>query len=450
MKFITYISKNIISRVYALKEKSYLFSYLRTLENSQWMPLAQLRERQLEKLKKILIHAYETTEFYKKRFDDSCFNPYKLVDIDEIKNIPLLTKKDITENVESIKSKLFNNNNLLKAATGGSTGIQLHFFIDKESNHKKNACAWRHNRWAGWDIGMPVAAVWGNPPKATTFKKKLRNKFLDHYIYLDTMDMTPSSMEDFVSKINRQVEYVLFGHSHSQYLLAKFIQDNRLKIKKTSGIVSTSMMLMENERQLIENVFSQKVTNRYGCEEVSLIGSECELHNGFHLNIDHLVVEFIKDNGEDAKPNEEGRLILTDLSNFGMPFIRYEVGDIGVPSDRMCKCGRGLPLMERVVGRTADFLVRKDGSLVAGVSLIERFLTKIPGIHQMQIVQDEIDTLKIKIVKDKSFSDEISIAQLKKEFECIFPESLLQIYFTDIIPKESSGKYRFSICNIRH
>jgi len=148
-------------------------------------------------------------------------------------------------------------------------------------------------------------------------------------------------------------------------------------------------------------------------------------------------------------PGEEGKIVVTDLTNYGMPFIRYEVGDVGVPSDRVCGCGRGLPLMEKVVGRTADFLVRTDGSLVAGVSLIERLLTNIVGIYQMQIVQNEKDSLLLRMVKGEDFSDQVTIRPLRTEFEKIFPGTSMQIDFTDRLPQEASGKYRFAICNVR-
>jgi phenylacetate-CoA ligase len=196
-------------------------------------------------------------------------------------------------------------------------------------------------------------------------------------------------------------------------------------------------------------VFKCKVTNRYGCEEVGLIACECERHDGMHLNIDHLYIEFIKEDGSPAVTGEEGALVITDLINHGMPLIRYRVEDIGVPGNRKCRCGRGLPLMESVVGRVADFLVRKDGSLVAGVSLIERTLTAISGIEQMQIVQDEINRITLNIVPNAKY-DEASNKMLSDEIHNVFGKDLnLKINRMDNIPRESSGKYRFSICNIK-
>src|SRR5262249_55172685 len=160
-------------------------------------------------------------------------------------------------------------------------------------------------------------------------------------------------------------------HSHSLFMLARYVCEQKIVDLRPVGIISTSMMLLPSERAVIETAFGCKVTDRYGCEEVGLIGCECERHRGFHLDIEHLFIEFLRPDGAEAAPGEEGAIVVTDLYNHGMPFIRYRIEDVGVPTDRLCECGRGLPLMERVTGRVADYLKRQDGSLVAGVSLVE-------------------------------------------------------------------------------
>ena len=448
MDIRSFLSRNIFTRLHSYKEKNHLFSHLRELERTQWLPLKELQKRQLDAAKRLLIHAYETTDFYKKRFSDAGFNPLKFDHLEQLHDLPILTKEDIIKNSSAMISKSFKKESLLNSCTGGSTGTQLHFFLDEEGVNLKNACARRSNKWANWDIGMPIASVWGNPKKPNTYKAKLRANLIIRAFYLDTMNMTESSMMEFSEQIKKCTNYVVYGHSHSIFVFAEFLKQQNIILPSPAGIVATSMMLMNNERDLIEEVFRQKVTDRYGCEEVSLIASECEIHNGMHINIDHLVVEFIKQNGNSALPGEEGRIITTDLTNFGMPFIRYEVGDVGIPSNRICKCGRNLPMMESITGRTADFLIRVDGSRVAGVSLIERLLTNIAGIHQMQIVQNQKDNLLIRIVKDNSFSDKKTLDPFKKEFNEIFPGTLLNIEYTDKISQEPNGKYRFSICNI--
>src|SRR5690606_30639221 len=123
-----------------------------------------------------------------------------------------------------------------------------------------------------------------------------------------------------------------------------------------------SMMLLDRERELIERVMGCKVTNRYGCEEVGLIASECEEHRGLHINVDDVFLEVVDDEGRPVKPGIPGKILVTDLANYGMPLIRYRIEDVGILSDRQCPCGRGLPLMHSIMGRVADFLKRADGT----------------------------------------------------------------------------------------
>src|SRR5256885_5020031 len=131
-----------------------------------------------------------------------------------------------------------------------------------------------------------------------------------------------------------------------------------------------------------------------------------------------------------------------------MPFIRYRIEDVGVPSDRRCTCGRGLPLMERVTGRVADYLKRRDGSMVAGVSLVERTLTAIPGLEQLQVVQPSLEDIVLKVVRAPDFSAATEQALLS-EFRTVFgPGINIRAEYVARIPQERSGKYRFSICRI--
>src|SRR5262249_4336617 len=151
------------------------------------------------------------------------------------------------------------------------------------------------------------------------------------------------------------------------------LKKSRVMDVRPHGIISTAMLLHDWQRSVIEHVFKCSVTNRYGCEEVSLIASECEEHNGLHVNADSVYTEV----------PANGKLLVTDLTNRAMPLIRYQIGDVVVPSNRCCKCGRGLPLIERVEGREADYVVTPGGRLISGISLTENFALLIPGTAQV-------------------------------------------------------------------
>ena len=196
------------------------------------------------------------------------------------------------------------------AKTGGSTGVSLNLYFDEVCQEQRNAAAIRSDRWAGWNLGHKRAALWGNPPTPTTFKQKLRHHLLDRTIYLDTMALNNESMGAFVQQWHAENPKSLFGHAHSIYMFAKYVSANNIKDLRPQAIVATSMMLLDHERVLIESVFDCKVTNRYGCEEVGLIGCECEQHNGMHLNTDHLYIEFLDDDNQPVPAGQPGNCLL--------------------------------------------------------------------------------------------------------------------------------------------
>jgi len=408
-----------------------------------------LLEIQWQRLKKMLLSVSEKNDFYRNRFEKAGVSPVDIHSPDDLHSIPILTKAEIRANTPAMISRGYDVNNLQRAKTGGSTGKALELYFTEECSELRNACALRHNLWSGWKRGDPVAAIWGNPVFPTSLREKLRQFVAEPpVIYLDTMAVSSDSVRRFVQQWRRVKPTLIFGHAHSIFILAKILDELGISDLRPRGIISSSMMLLLHERKKIEEVFGTRVTDRYGCEEVSLIASECERHEGMHLNIEHLYVEFIKDDGSCAAPGEPGKIVVTDLMNHAMPFIRYKVEDVGVPTDRKCSCGRGLPLMDSVTGRVADFLAKRDGSRVAGVSLIENTLTKIAGIDQMQVVQESIDSLVVRVVPGSDFQEATRL-DLTAYFKNLFGEMVMvEIRIVRAIESEASGKYRFSICRI--
>jgi len=442
-----WLSRYIFHPLLDFKRGSVRLKTLRTLQRTQWFPREQLEIKQWGRLQDIVKYAYEHCDYYRALLQDHGLDPN--VDSPEaFQRIPLLDKSAISANTSRLIANGFRREGLVSAKTGGSTGKALHIYFDRRWQELRSGDALRANGWANWWPGMKTAAVWGNPPVAANWRDKVLSALIDRTIYLDTMNLSAESMDQFIARWRDYRPQVLFGHSHSIFMLAKYLRERQVGDLRPRGIVSTSMMLLEPERAVIEEVFGCKVTNRYGCEEVSLIASECERHDGMHLNIEHLYIEFLDEAGQPVSPGKEGQIVVTDLFNHGMPIIRYRVEDVGVPSDRMCACGRGLPMMERVTGRTADFLKRRDGSRVAGVSLVERTLTAIPGIEQMQIVQERLDQFVVNLVVNDQFGRS-GETTLRKELSGVFGEDVeIDLRYGERIKQESSSKYRFSICKV--
>jgi Coenzyme F390 synthetase len=447
MSFMNFLRKNVFDSLYCRYTRSPRRSYWRELEKTQFLTEKELQDRQHAKLERLIKFVGTENGFYRERFEKAGFSISEPWTLDDFKKIPILTKKEIRENTARMISKGYDIDRLMHFKTGGSTGKSLDIYMTEECSELRNACARRHDRWTGWEVGEPIAAVWGNPQLPTTLKERIKDTLLGPVIYLDTMCVNDASVTAFLREWESVKPTLLFGHAHSIFLLARYLRRLKIEHLRPKGILSTSMMLLPHERQYIEDVFQVKVTDRYGCEEVSLIGCECEEHQGMHLNTDHLFVEFLNEDGTASGVGEAGTLVITDLINYAMPFVRYRVEDVGVPSGRKCSCGRGFPLMEQVAGRVADFLVKTDGSRVAGISLIENTLTKYKGLDQMQIVQHSFDSFTVNFVTGDGYGPEVQ-KQLA-EFLCsTFGNIKIRFVELETIPPESSGKYRFSICEV--
>ncbi|MEP3560945.1 MAG: hypothetical protein ABJM19_10720 [Marinobacter sp.] len=442
------LSKYIFYPAWDLKDGSQRLLEWRQLEKQQWWTQDKLNHLQLNRLNALLTYAEKHSPYYRDLFKQHGVKAADIKTLKDIERIPVTTKQAIRNGGDRFISDEFVRTQLVSAKTGGSTGVSLNLYFDESCQEKRNAAQLMADRWSGWDLGMKRASVWGNPPVPGSVKQKLRHNLLDRTIYLDTMDLNDRSMGAFVSRWRKEKPGAVFGHAHSIYIFAKYLLQENITDLRPQGIVATSMMLLEHERKTIEKAFDCNVTNRYGCEEVGLIACECERHSGMHINVPHVYVEFLDGNNNPVAPGEPGKIVVTDLNNFAMPLIRYRVEDVGVYSERTCECGRGFPLVEKLEGRVADFLRLPDGGQVAGISLVERTLTKVPGIEQMQLIQEQIDEVAINRVRGPEYTDATD-EELEKSMREVFGEDVaLTINDVKEIPQEASGKYRFSICRV--
>lgn len=445
------ISKHIFHPLYAIKDRSTQFKWLKGFEESQYFPADKLKDLQWKRLKKLLDHAYNACPFYRRRMDESGITPLHIKDESDYSKLPFLTKEDLQSNLGALTAKNYPKNQLVENQTGGSTGKPIRYFHDQDRIFSMAATAIRHDRWVGRDIGDKFAALWGaryDFTKVESIKHHIRDILFDRMIALDTSSLTEEKLFRFVEDLKRFKPKGILAYANSMYLFSKFVQDNKITGLNIQSIITSAEVLHDYERKLIEDVFETKVFNRYGCREVSLIASECEKHTGLHIAADSLLIEIVK-NGKVADPGEEGEIIITDLLNYGMPFIRYKIEDVGAFSEEKCPCGRSLPLLKNVTGRVTDFLITPENVMVSGASLTIYLVASTPGVRQAQIIQNRKDQILLKIVRGSQF-DNHSIEFLKNKLPEFFgPTMTYEFRFVEEIPKTSSGKYRFSICNVQ-
>ena len=419
----------------------------RRLRRLQWDPPAAVDARRRAALAAIVQHAVATTPFYAERFAAAGLDPRAVRDIADLAPLPVLAKDDLRARGADLFSRAVPREDLVSAKTGGSTGVALQIWCDRAGIDGRAGAALLADTWSGWRIGQPVAAVWGNPPVPRTARQRLRAWARERILFLDTMRIDAAAIDAFAAGWRRLRPGLLFGHAHSLFILAEALEGRGLT-PSPRGIVATSMMLLKPEREVIERVCGVPVTNRYGCEELGLIACECERHGGMHLSAETVWVETLRADGSPCAPGEDGRLVITDLVNRGQPLIRYEVGDRGALAPDPCPCGRGWPLLAALTGRTADFLLALDGSRVAGISLIENTLTRLPGIRQLQLVQEERGVLVANLVPATGWSEITARALTATLRDALGAGLRVEIRLAERIAQEPSGKYRFSICRV--
>jgi len=443
MNIFEQVSRNFIIPIYNWKFGIKYKHIINFLNDSQFFSSEQIREIQWKKVKDIIEFAYFNNTFYNNHFKKANITPKDIHNLNDFSNIPLLTKEDIKNNPESLISNNYQKENMHHKRTGGSTGVPIHLYVDNYAMNFKRAAVHRHNSWANYLPGMKRASLWGDTDKTYSFSDRMYMKLYERTIYLDTLNMDDANMFKFVEKLKQFKPKSLMGHGHSLYYFTRFLLDNNIANIRFNGIISTAETLFDNERKVIEDLFGNIVFDRYGCEELSIIASECEKHEGLHINAEGLYVEVI--DGDDTTP---GELVITDLVNKGMPFIRYKIGDMATILNKPCSCGRGLPRLGKVFGRVTDILYTPEGKKISGVSILDTFVIHIKGFNQVQIIQNKIDHVLFKIVKDKYYSDN-SLEKLKETVVKIFgPQMNSTIEFVDNIPKTDRGKFQFTICNI--
>lgn len=441
--------RHVIAPLWAAWERSPYLREYRRLCKVQYDPPEVVRERQLQALRELLVHAEHSCPFWKQRLRAAGITAADVQSFTDYRAVPLLTKEDLRSHGRGLLSHRCCHARLTRKKTSGSTGVAVEVWVDEAALQRKRAVTLLCDEWSGWRRGQRTAMLWGNPPyRRRGWRGRLRNALLERASYLDTLSMDGAALEHFARSLERRPPALLFGHAHSLYLFAEFLRDRGKVGFQPRGIIATAMTLHDWERRSIEAVFGCPVTNRYGCEEVSLIACECEHHTGLHVAADNVYVEILRSDGSPASPGEAGAVVVTDLVNRAMPLLRYQVGDVAVASDRLCRCGRGWPLLQRLEGREADYVITADGRYISGVSLTENFAVLVPGVAQFQIVQEGLERFCFRLVPAADFSAE-SLQRLHELAVARFGSGVVyRVECLRHIPPEPSGKFRFCISKL--
>jgi phenylacetate-CoA ligase len=420
--------------------------YRRDLEKSQFLSADEIRALQMSRLRSLLAHAHERCPFYRDRFDAAGLHPDDVREPEDLRVLPPLEKRDIQEQGGRMVAAGWPQDDLLPNQTGGSTGAPIRFFLSRDRKCSRSAATLRHNRWAGWEPGDRAAVIWGAAldRPADGPRSRLRAALLREPLWLDAANLTEQRMTEFHAALHRWRPKVIQAYARSAALFARFLRERGLAAYRPQALVTSAEMLSGDDRRVLEEVFGCPVFDRYGCREVSVIASECREHTGLHVNAECLYVE-IETGASAAGPGEVGAVLVTDLLNRAMPLIRYRIGDLGAWAAGACPCGRGLPRLAALHGRSTDFLVGTDGRLVSGVFLATYVVANRPALGQVQIRQDRAGAVVYRVRPGRDFDPVTDVAYLRAATRRhLGDRAEAEAELVDELPAEASGKFLFS------
>lgn len=419
--------------------------YLKEIEELQYKPQDEIRRYQKNKLKQLLLHAYENVPYYNRVLKESEVVTDGNVNLDNFSEIPILTKEIIRKEGGNLHSKDYKSRKPYENTSGGSTGEPVKFIQDKQYWQMNIANKFYFNRLLGKDIGEKEIDLWGSERdifrNTLSFKERITN-FLYNRVFLNAFKVDEDKLRKFVSEINRVKPVSMWVYVESIDLLARFIEDNDLKVYSPKFIITTAGTLFPEIREKVETIFECPVYNQYGSREVGPVAVECEYKQGLHCFPWSHKLELI---GE----GELKDIIVTDLTNYSMPLIRYEIGDVGKEAeDSECKCRRNALFLKEVSGRVINHFITKRGDIVHGQYFIHTFYFR-DWLKKFQVVQKNYDLIKVYIVLNKE-KNEKDMEDMENKIKFVMgKDCTVKFEFVDEIEPSKSGKYLYTICEIK-
>lgn len=409
----------------------------------------EIEREKLERLKGMLVHAYENTVYYKELFDTRGFSPYSFNEPSQLEILPVLTKEIIRNNQVALTASNIPEEKRSLANTGGSTGTPMTFLRDRESIWLRWGQEHYFNMWMGHDIGEKAAlfvAASHFDGAVSRLRSRIRNATCERLLRFDPQNITDSYMREFA------LEYLAFRapmikcFPNSLAIFADFLEREGISTHPVRTVSCTGETLYEWQRGLFTRVFGAEIFEKYGTRESGVIACECAMHSGMHVFAPGIHMDIIKPGGELALPGEAGKIVITDLFNRAMPLVRYEIGDMAVAGDgKICRCGSPLPLVKKILGRDREIVIDVKGNPKPGYLFVEA-VNELNLPAQFQIEQTERGSLVVRIANGRRDIDTSSLRA--KCLEIMGEGAKIDFEYTDEISRDPSGKYSYVISRV--
>lgn len=426
------------------------FSYLKQLEKSQWLDRHGTEQLQFQKLQALLSIARKHCQWHRHNIENAglTLGIDSQLTIEDLRKLPLMDKKTARENSDALVWKEVPGG-AHQYNTGGSSGSPLIFYFGRWRQASDAAGRMRARQWFDVEVGAPEVYLWGAPVELnkTDKIKTIRDRLVNQLV-LNAFDMSVKNMHAYVTAIQSFNPKCIYGYASSIALLAAHIKDNALKLKlpRLRVVCTTGEPLYDEQRELIQAVFKVPAANEFGSRDIGFTAHESP-QGQMLLMSESIIMEVLDSNGIPVAPGESGEAVLTGLCSDAQPFIRYRTGDIVRMSSDSCQEGRGLHVIDQVIGRTTDFVVKADGTIMHALAVIY-VLRAIQGIDEFKFIQHSVNFIEIIVVANQWWVDE-SEHHIRQGLKSRLGENVeVAINLLDIIPLEASGKHRYVVSHV--
>ncbi len=445
----------VLSKGFYTLGKPRVLAAMRELDAQQWLGHTEQEAMQRQQIQNLLEYVYKYVPYYQDLFRALNFHPSDYAaDPASFARIPLLTKSQVQQNQERlITTEPQRNRGLYKVKTGGTTGEPMWLRQDQVYHDYNTAHVYQEMTWAGWQIGRPQVWLWGHSvlaPAAVSRTAAARD-WISRRFESNAFNMDDASMETLACYLERHPDSELWSYVSTLYRFAQFLAQ-RSRPVHVHAAHTAAEPLYDHQRQFIQNTLSCPVFNSYSCVEIGSIAAECEQHAGLHLRTRNCYVEIVQPDPERpegtlAAEGDAGEVVLTTLTNYAFPLIRYRIEDWGRKSSRACSCGRGLPMLEVVEGRVIDHFKTADGRQVWGAFLTP-MVPLLGQIQQYQIVQEAVDLLIFRVIPAGPIHEE-KFEDIRQAVKTVLGETVqARLEFVEELPATPTGKHRYTVCKV--
>lgn len=428
-------------------------THLQDLERSQWLSPAAMRELQEHKLRRLVQHAYQHVPYYRNKLQAHGISPGDIETLDDLSKLPMLSKDDVRRHIYfDILSDNHDKSEILRVTTSGSTGEPFICYVDRAQLEFRWAATLRSQEWTGYRFGDRTMRLWHQTlgmSKSQIVRERL-DAWMSRRRFIPAYEMSEKNLAELCAEITAYKPVLIDGYAESFNFLAGYLKQRGPLGINLKGIISSAQSLPADSRKIIEEAFGCKVFDKYGSREFSGIAYECEAHQGHHIVAEGYIVEVLKD-GRPAKPGEVGEIVITDLNNYCLPFIRYRIGDLGEAMDptALCACGRGLPRIGNIEGRVQSIILGADGQYVPGAFFLHLLKDYAHAIRHFQVLQEERGAIILKIVKGERYTDQSLNEVLAILQRFLGARMRIEVDFVDTIPMVRTGKRLAAVSKLR-